>query len=169
MDIKGEKVVLKPLTRELCHEMYSQYVADPMMCDEPYNYTKEHVDHYFDNRIKDDSRRLFSIVAEGRTIGEIQIKYINFEVKKGNLAVHLTNDSVKGKGYGTEAERLILNYAFKDLGLETIYADAVLRNTRSQHIMEKLGFKYIYKDEDFKYYELMRYDYENRNREALQG
>jgi RimJ/RimL family protein N-acetyltransferase len=77
-------------------------------------------------------------------------------MKTGNLAIHLVNDSVKGKGYGSEAEGLIINYAFDQIGLNTVYADTVLRNKRSQHVLEKLGFKYVYEDEVFKYYELKK-------------
>lgn len=156
MIIKGEKVLLKPLTRDLCHEIYKEYVADPMMTDEAYEYSVENTDRYFNSRINDQNRRIFAIIVNNVAIGEVQIKYINSIVKKANLGILLVNDSVKGKGYGTEAEKLIINYAFLNMGLNTLYADAVLRNTRSQHIMQKLGFNYISEDEIFKYYELKK-------------
>lgn len=159
MDIIGKSVVLRPLTRELCHEIYKKYIADPMMTDEAYEYSVEKVDDYFDERIKDSKRRMFAIIVNETAIGEVQIKYINNIVKKGNLGIHLVNDSVKGKGYGTEAEKLMIQYAFQQLGLNTLYADAVLRNTRSQYIMKKLGFQYVYEDEGFKYYELKKNDW----------
>lgn len=78
----------------------------------------------------------------------------------GTLSIHLIDDSVKGKGFGTEAERLLIKYAIEDLGLHTIYADAIHRNNRSKHILEKLGFKHIYDDEDLAYYEFGGGDYE---------
>ncbi|WP_234121640.1 GNAT family N-acetyltransferase [Clostridium hydrogenum] len=156
MDIRGKSIILKPLTRELCHEIYKKYVADPMMTDETYEYSVEKVDVYFNERAKDPKRRIFAIIVNEIAIGEVQIKYIDNIIKKGNLGIHLVNDSVKGKGYGTEAEKLMIQYAFEELGLNTMYADAVLRNTRSQHIMRKLGFQYICEDEVFKYYELKK-------------
>lgn len=159
MDIKGEKVILKPLTRQLCHEIYKKYVADPMMTDEIYEYSKEKVDNYFDERTKDPKRKIFAITVDEEAIGEVQIKYIDYTMKKGNLGIHIVNDSFKGKGYGTEAEQLIINYAFDQIGLNTLYADAVIRNTRSQHVLQKLGFRYVYEDEVFKYYELKKEDW----------
>lgn len=156
MDIRGEKVILKPLTKELCHEIYKKYVADPMMTYETYEYSTEKVDNYFNKRTKDSKRKLFAIMVDGAAIGEVQIKYIDNVIKKGTLGIQLVNDSVKGKGYGTEAEQLIIQYAFEHLGLNTLYADAVLRNTRSQYIMKKLGFEYVYEDETFKYYKLKK-------------
>ncbi len=66
------------------------------------------------------------------------------------------NDSIKGRGYGTETEGLIGQYAFEYPGLNKLYADAVIRNIGSQYVMEKLGFKYVSENEIFKYYELKR-------------
>ena len=68
------------------------------------------------------------------------------------MGIHLQNDAVKEKGYGTQAERLILQYAFEELGMVTINADAAVKNTRSQHVLEKVGFCYTHEDETFKYY-----------------
>lgn len=102
---------------------------------------------------------MFAIIVNEVAIGEVQIKYINNIIKKGNLGIHLVNYSVKGKGYGTETEKLMIQYAFKQLGLNTLYADAVLRNTRSQYIMKKLGFQYVCEDEVFRYYELKKYNW----------
>lgn len=147
------------MTLFLCQEVYRNYVPDPMMTDEPFSYTEEWVNQYFAFRDGDPARRFFAVTVAGRAIGEIQVKYLNFIVKKGNIGIILTNDSVKGKGYGTEAERLITQYAFQKLGLNVLYADAVLRNTRSQHVMEKLGFRYVCKDDIFRYYELQRKNY----------
>lgn len=61
-------------------------------------------------------------------------------------------------GYGTQAEALILIYAFYELGLSTVYADTVIRNKRSQHVLEKLGFAYTHEDDMLRYYEIHRYD-----------
>ena len=68
------------------------------------------------------------------------------------MGIHLQNDSVKEKGYGTQAERLVLQYAFEELGMVAVNADAALKNTRSQHVLEKVGFRYTHEDDTFKYY-----------------
>ena len=68
------------------------------------------------------------------------------------MGIHLRDDSVKEKGYGTLAERLILQYAFEELEMIAVNADAVLKNTRSQHVLEKVGFQYVREDDVFKYY-----------------
>ncbi|WP_426348600.1 GNAT family N-acetyltransferase [Alloiococcus sp. CFN-8] len=154
LEVKGEKIVLVPYTKERCHDFFKDYVADSAMTYEVYAYDKEKVDIYYQNKVLDTSRLFFAIAFNDKTIGEIQIKRIDREKLCGTLSVCLVNDSHKGKGYGTEAEKLIIDYAINTLGFKTIYADAVHRNNRSKHILEKLGFKHLYDDEALAYYEL---------------
>lgn len=79
-----------------------------------------------------------------------------FQDKECTLSIHMQNDTAKGKGYGTEAEKLAIKYAFEELGMKAVNADTVLKNTRSQHVMEKVGFKFIKEDGDFRYYKIER-------------
>lgn len=46
-----------------------------------------------------------------------------------------------GKGYGLEAVRAAVTWAFGTLGLRRIEADADPRNVRSCHLLEKVGFR----------------------------
>ena len=41
-----------------------------------------------------------------------------------------------------------------------VNADAALKNTRSQHVLEKVGFEYVREDDTFKYYRCVRKAYE---------
>lgn len=160
--IRGDKlsiIELLPYTKERVHEFYRQYVYDPMIFSKDadiksYVYSKSLVDDFYEYKVLDPTRRFFAICLEDKTIGEIQIKYIDFSKKCGTLSVALVNDSVKGYGFGTQAEKLMIDYAFNNLGLLTLYADTVLRNTRSQHVLEKLGFSYTHEDKMLRYYEL---------------
>ena len=55
--------------------------------------------------------------CNGFPIGEILIKRIDYSNRSAVFSIHLRNDSVKGKGYGTKAELLGIEYAFQVLGL----------------------------------------------------
>ena len=46
----------------------------------------------------------------------------------------------EGKGYGFESASVVLNHAFSDLGMNRLIAITVAYNTRSIHLLEKLGF-----------------------------
>ena len=156
---KELKICLLPYTKERVHEFYKQYVPDAMVFSKdedirPYMYHEDKVERYYETKVLDPTRRYFAICLGEKTIGEIQLKYIDFEKQFGTLSIILSNDTVKGYGFGTRAEELILYYAFNDLGLSTVYADAVIRNTRSQHVLEALGFVYTHEDDMLRYYEI---------------
>jgi len=66
---------------------------------------------------------------------------------------------VKRKGVGTRAIQLLLAHAFDEMGMEAVTANSVLRNVRSQHIIQKLGFVFTHEDEKFKHYRIERGSY----------
>ena len=142
-----DQITLAIMTRELCQQLYQGWENDPaiyldMGSFAPYRYDKEAVDRYFDAKQTPD-RVLFAILKDGVPVGELHLKRIDRRKKECTLSVHLQNDGVKGRGYGTQAERLALRYAFNVLCMEVVNADTVRKNTRSQHILEKLGFQNI--------------------------
>ena len=148
------------MTRELCHELFQGWENDPaiymdMAAFSTYQYDKAQVDRYFESK-QDPSRVLFAIMKDGRPIGELQLKQIDREKKECTLSIHMQNDAVKGHGYGTWAERLALQYAFDTLGMVAVNADTILKNTRSQHVLEKIGFQYVREENGFQYYRYVR-------------
>lgn len=154
--LRDEKITLKPCTNELWHEFYKNYIVDPMMDTTPYAYDYERIEKAYRIKTTEESRRYFFITHGDKIIGQIYLKHMDEGNKTTEFGIALTDDSVKGKGFGTEAIRLLIDYAFNVLDMESIAADSVLRNTRSQHVLEKTGFRYIHEDSDFKYYVLRR-------------
>ena len=122
----------------------------------PYVYNEAAVNRYFDAKGSDASRRLFAIMLGDRVIGELQLKQIDYDKKECTLSIHMQNDMVKGKGYGTQAEHLAVKIAFDELGMTAVNADAIMKNTRSQHVLEKAGFHLVGEDGAFKYYRIER-------------
>lgn len=68
----------------------------------------------------------------------------------------MQNDTVKGNGYGTQAEYLAVKFAFDELGMTAVNADTIIKNTRSQRVLEKVGFRRIGEDGAFRYYRITR-------------
>ena len=54
---------------------------------------------------------------------------------------------------------MALELGFDALGMETILADSLLPNARSQHVLRKLGFRQTAEDERFRYYRISREEY----------
>ena len=155
---------LVPMTRERMHEYYRGFVTDPdLFMDEtlvrPYRYDSAKVDAFYDKRQTRTDAVSFAVLLDGAVVGDVGLKHIDRDGRACELTIHLTNDSVKNRGIGTEAERRMLRYAFEDLGMETVRADCTLKNSRSRHVLEKLGFRFVREDDSFRYYALSRKAY----------
>ena len=153
-------IELKQMTRPLCHELYKRWCNDAsiymdMSLFKPYSYDKASVDRYFDSK-NEPSRVMFAIMLDDKPIGELQLKKIDREKAECTLSIHMQNDTVKEKGYGTQAERIAVKYAFDKLGMVAVNADTIIKNTRSQHVLEKVGFHTVGEDGAFKYYRMER-------------
>lgn len=166
--MQSSRISLCEVTRERLHEYYRGFVSDPDLFMDMsrffyYQYDPDRIDAYFDARKPSADRRDFMILNGPAAIGELSLKHIDYETGECELSVHLQNDSVKNKGYGTIAERLALRYAFETLNLKTVLADATLKNKRSQHVLEKVGFSFVREDDIFKYYRCERASFYQNN------
>lgn len=85
-------------------------------------------------------------------VGEVILKNIDPNQRCCTLGIHPRNDSVKNKGYGTAAEILALQYAFRELQCETVYAEAIHKHLRSQHVLEKVASVKTHEDARSVYY-----------------
>lgn len=151
-----DEISLRIMTKKLCHQLYFNWENDESIYMDmksffKYQYNENAVNNYFDKK-QNPSCILFAIMKGEEPIGELQLKRINMTSKECTLSIHLQNDKVKGKGYGTFAERLAIQYAFEKLGMVAINADTIIKNTRSQHVLEKVGFKFLRQENGFKYY-----------------
>lgn len=152
------EITLAPMTRELFHTLYRGFENDPdiymdMQYYTQYAYNQEKVDERFDS-LQTPERVVFAVMLDGAPIGEVQLKRINRERNDCTLSIHLQNDAVKNRGFGTQAEKQAVRYAFDVLKLDAVNADAVLKNTRSQHVLEKAGFMFTREVEMFRYYRI---------------
>lgn len=157
MDVNS--VRLAPMTDEMYHSYFREYENDPdlyMPGQEyvHYEYSDEKVDRYV-QRQRDLKRVTLAILCEDEIVGEIIIK--NIEAHKcATMGLTLKNAKYKEHGIGTAAERLTIQYVFDEMDIPTLYADTIQTNTRSQHVLEKVGFSFIKEDKDFKYYRVDR-------------
>lgn len=73
------------------------------------------------------------------------IGMIDLTLKSDRVAElgYILNRSYWGKGYMTEATKLIVTYGFKTLGLSKIIATCDNRNIASYRVMEKCGFHLV--------------------------
>ena len=62
------------------------------------------------------------------------------------------------------ASKQALKYAFVILKMDRVLANCVLKNTRSQHILEKIGFENVGQEGIFRYYLITKETFFTRNR-----
>lgn len=79
-------------------------------------------------------------VKDESYIGQMDIFEINWKIRLGKLGTVIGNEAKRGKGYGTEALKLMLDYAFGVLGLERLELDVYADNKRAVRCYEKAGF-----------------------------
>lgn len=144
------------MTKSMCREFFQGFTNDSDVFAEgqpfrEYIYSEEKADAYWKKQQIPD-RVYLAILLDDIPIGEVILKHIDFDRKCCTLSIHMKNDSVKNQGYGTQAERMAISYAAEVLNLQTIYADTLINNTRSQHVLEKSGFYKIDHDSTYCYF-----------------
>ncbi|MET3210781.1 UNVERIFIED_CONTAM: RimJ/RimL family protein N-acetyltransferase [Paenibacillus sp. PvR008] len=80
-------------------------------------------------------------LADDVLIGFVAIHGIEWNNRIGQLAVGIGNTDYRGKGYGAEAVRLILRYAFYELNLNRVGLDVIEYNEQAIRTYEKAGFQ----------------------------
>lgn len=78
--------------------------------------------------------------AQDRPIGNIGIHGIERENGIATTGAAIGEKDCWGKGYGTEAKMILLEYAFNTLNLRKIYSRVLAINPRSRAYSEKCGY-----------------------------
>ena len=144
--LTGELVILRPLD-ESDYDALVAAMADP----EVTRFTDPHDDgsgveeelyrEWLRTR-KDQTDRLdLAIVskATGRTVGEAVLNKWSPDDESCNFRIMIGADG-RGQGLGTEATRMVVDYAFEQLGLYRISLTVFAFNPRGRRVYEKAGF-----------------------------
>lgn len=152
-------IYLKEMSEDMFHIFFKKYSNDRALylnTDDYYEYvySTDRVNEYI-QRQKDKKRIVLAIMCDDIIAGEIKI-YNIIDHESCMFGITLVNDDYKGKGIGTKAEQLLIDYVFDVLDIPVIYADSIITNKRSQHVLEKVGFKRISSDDQYIYYQIER-------------
>jgi RimJ/RimL family protein N-acetyltransferase len=142
--IQGTKVRLRALEPgDLPH--FVRWLNDPetrrfMNVRYPLSMTEEEAwwEHFVQNR----SDHIFAIeTREGAYIGNIGLHGIEPENRRAELGVIIGDQRYWGQGYGTDAIRTMVTWAFEYLNLNRISLRVFAYNTRAIRAYEKAGFQ----------------------------
>lgn len=96
---------------------------------------------WFDNNVGRTDRYDAVIEADGMACGIIGLLGIDKRNSKAEYYVTMGEASLKGRGIATEASKIILEYAFKDLNLNKVFLYTETENIAAQKFFEHIGFK----------------------------
>lgn len=106
-------------------------------------FTMQQIEAYIENNAKDDSRAGWVICTiDDRVVGEVVINNIDADNHSADIRIAVFDPADFGKGYGTAALSLAIDYGFSVLKLHRIVLGVYAFNPRAIHVYEKkLGFK----------------------------
>lgn len=82
----------------------------------------------------------WAILVDGQYVGEVVLNEFVAAKKSMNMRIALAGPSVFGRGYGSDALGLVVDYAFDRLKLDWITLEVLVENSRAIGTYEKVGF-----------------------------
>ena len=87
-------------------------------------------------------RKIIADQEEEQTgIGMILLSHVDAENKTAEVYIKLLR-AARGRGYGRDAVSVLVSCAFRELGLDHIYASILEYNTASRRLFESCGFQW---------------------------
>ncbi len=144
---RGEKVELGPILREYLPR-YVEWLNDwetiqYLMPGIPLPQTLETETEWFETHGKDKNSIIFAILAlsDKNLIGNCGIHAVDYKNRKAVFGIFIGDKKYWGKGYGTDAVRTTLRFAFEQMGLNRVELEVYDLNPRAMRAYEKAGFQ----------------------------
>jgi RimJ/RimL family protein N-acetyltransferase len=143
LELRGERVVLRPLRREELDEI----MAGRELLDESAHLRGSRARQRLRARIAKsgrlvDGRLDLGIEADGRLVGEIDARAPRGCMPPGvfELGIALFRPDDRGKGYGADAIRTLTDHLFDTEGAARVQAGTRVDNVAMRRVFERLGF-----------------------------
>lgn len=142
--LRGERITLRPIRPDDI-DVYLALVQDEegrRLTGTRASFTREQIERWIALIGEREDRIDLAIVPSGgdELVGEVVLNQIDPDNRAANLRIGLRS-SATDRGYGSEAIRLMLAYAFGPPGLHRVSLDVFSFNQRAIHVYEKLGFR----------------------------
>lgn len=151
MILKGKRTLVRAITPEeffLFYTWATQSEATPYWYGERcgtripslQDFRNEWQPYYFDGS-QPEKGRSFVIIADGRPIGQINYNEINRICNAVDIDVLIGEDLQKGKGFGSDAIRTLVNHLFQYMQIEHCELKVLAENKRAIQAYLRLGFE----------------------------
>ncbi len=146
VNIEGELVSLGPLRRDLI-PLYLRWINDfgttRTLSIQNRPMTLEEETAWFEGHVSKSGEYAFTIYerSSGVPIGNCDLIKVDFRNRRGEVGLMIGEPEARGKGYGTEAMKLLLDFAFTALGLNSVMLQYYEFNPAARRCYEKAGFR----------------------------
>lgn len=169
--IIGEKVVLKPITKEHTPLIVKWRNTDSVRNNFIYRetFTEEGHNHWMDTRVASGEVVQFIIYDKSadKPVGSVYFRDVDKRKKEAEYGIFIGEESARGKGLGTETAKLMCDFGFHKMGLEKIILRVFAFNKQAIKSYENAGFKqYAYLEKEVligdKYYDIIMMELKNK-------
>ncbi len=144
MQLKNDRVYLRTLKESDAPIMLENTKDEEIryMTGTKPDFTLEQIIAHINNVNNDTSRYDFAICLKDndQMIGELSILEIDNDDKKAGFRISMSSIELTGKGYGTEATKIVLQFVFEELKLNRLQLEVFSHNLRGIRAYEKVGF-----------------------------
>jgi diamine N-acetyltransferase len=150
INIVGEKVSLGPMHRDLLSLItrWSNDLAARRNIGAPLPQTLEQRIAQYERDTVDEQSVDFAVYERAilpgghpRPIGTVGLFDINYRNGRAEFGIYIGEADARGKGFGTETTRLMLDYAFTALGLYNVALTVAEWNVAGQRAYARAGFR----------------------------
>lgn len=143
--LEGDRVYLRPFQKE-DYTLIQKALSNPeirKMTGNQHYLSLPSIEKAYDSFAL-DTKRIDLVIALQETdeaVGDVSLNGVDHLNRNANVRIALHEEKYFGKGYGTEALKLLLEHGFNTLNLYRISLNVYDFNNRGQKSYEKLGFK----------------------------
>ncbi|HVB63535.1 MAG TPA: GNAT family protein [Nitrolancea sp.] len=145
--LTGDRVALGPLRRELVPTFYrwKNTLSTSRTLGLSWPTTLEQEEGAYEQSLSATQRVDFVVYERAtlRPIGTTYLYEIDYRHSRAGFGIIIGEETARGQGYGTEATRLTLDYAFTALGLNNVLLTVYEFNLAGIHAYRKAGFQEI--------------------------
>lgn len=161
-NIETERLVLRRFAENDISDVYENYGSDPLVniyIDFAPCSTMEGADEFIKMHVSRYDKDLdfygWAITLDGVVIGSIGLFDVCQEEESAEIGYSL-GSRWWGKGFGSEAAKSVIDFAFDEIALKRVYGSHHPENIGSGKVMMKAGMKYEGEDDNLIYYGLER-------------
>ncbi len=143
---RGELVRLEAAEPELAGELLAKWGRDSeymrLLDSDPLRRrTPKQVREWLEKNVGSFYMWIIRSLEDDRALGEIDLNGFDWTARHAWVGIGIGERDYWGKGYGTDAFRILIRYAFRELNLNRINLTVFDYNPRAIKSYEKLGFK----------------------------